>query len=230
MARTALVARIAGALAVLAGAAGCDGEVIHLGNGPCPHAQVPASQVVWIGDSWVKVPGNQITGVEQAAQTAGAIASGDTYTDASANGALMAQIAAQYTNLKAMGIQAKVLIMDGGTLDTIMDNSSATVTKVEQTFTQLLAMIAADGTVTDIIYYLMPDIPTIMGVPALRMVLEPDCAASTVRCHFLDLTDLWSGHSDYTNTVGGVSFPSEAGATVIANQIWAIMQASCIAQ
>jgi hypothetical protein len=228
MTRSERVASIAAVLTALTGAIGCGGEVIHLG---CPPAQVPASQVVWIGDSWVKAPGNQITGVEQAAQMAGAIGSGDTYTDASVNGTLMAQIEGQYTKLKTMGIEAKVLIMDGGTLDTIGNDSPGTVSAVAQTFGDLLDMVAADQTVTDIIYFLVPELPpTIVGPTELRPLLSQACAASVVRCHFLDLQPLWENHPEYTSTVGTVSLPSEMGASVIANAIWSIMQTNCIAQ
>jgi len=232
MARSAGVARVATALVALAGVAGCGGELIHLGGGDCAHAQVPASEVVWIGDSWVTVPGNQVTGVEDKARAANAIGPSDVYTVDAANGTVMTQIAAQYTAQEATATKAKVVIMDGGTLDTIMSNgSSASVTKVEATFMQLLGTMASDGTVTDVIYFLVPDLTTIPGVTALQPLLQADCAASAVvRCHFIDLRQPWSGHPEYTNTVSGVSFPSEAGAGVIADAIWSVMQQNCIAQ
>jgi hypothetical protein len=219
---------IAAALTGITAAVGCGGETIPLGSGNCAHAQVPASQVVWIGDSWVTIPGNQVTQVEQSAQAAGAIGPGDTYTVDAQNGKLMTQIAAQYTTQQATGTPAKVLIMDGGTLDTIMSNTSTTVSGVAVAFDQLLTTVAKDGTVTGIVYFLMPDL--IAGVAALRPLLRQECESSAVPCYFLDLQSLWSGHPEYTNTVAGVSFPSEAGAAVIGEAIWSIMQAHCIAQ
>jgi hypothetical protein len=229
MARSARVAWIVGLLAAITAGTGCDGKTIQLGN--CGHTQVPASQVVWIGDSWVTIPGNQVTQVEQSAQAAGAIGPGDTYTVDAKNGTLMAQIAAEYTAQQMTTTPAKVLIMDGGTLDTIMSNTSTTVSDVATTFNQLLTTIAKDGTVTAIIYYLMPDnLPAITGVQALHPLLQQECEASAVPCHFLDLTPLWAGHPEYTNTVSGVDFPSEAGAAVIGDAIWSIMQTYCIAQ
>jgi hypothetical protein len=221
MARSARVACVAGALALLAAA--CDGKVIHL------QAQVPASQVVWIGDSWVTIPGNQVTGVEDHARATGAIGPGDAYTVGAANGTVIAQIAAEYAAQEATTTKVKVLIMDGGTLDTIMSNGAATtVTSVSDTFTQLLATVASDGTVTDVIYFLVPELPNVPGVAALRPVLVQDCGASAVPCHFVDLQPLWSGHPEYTASNG--IFPTEAGGTVIADAIWAQMQASSIAQ
>ena len=45
-------------------------------------------------------------------------------------------------------------------------------------------------------------------------------------CHFLDLQPLWAGHPEYSSSIQS----SEAGAKVIANAIWVIMQQNCIAQ
>jgi hypothetical protein len=53
------------------------------------------------------------------------------------------------------------------------------------------------------------------------------CAGSTVPCHFLDFQRLWNGHPEYTASDGIQA--SVAGATVIADNIWAIMQEYCIA-
>jgi hypothetical protein len=49
-----------------------------------------------------------------------------------------------------------------------------------------------------------------------------------VPCHFLDLQPFWLGHSEYT--AAGEILASEAGAQVIADSIWAIMQDNCIVQ
>jgi hypothetical protein len=224
MTRLPRVACLAGVLAA-AGGSGCGGETIRLGD--CPHTMVPASQVVWIGDSWVTIPGNQVTGVESLAQQAGAIGASDAYTVDAKNGTLMAQIAAQYVAREAT-TPVKVLIMDGGTLDTIMNDSPTTVSSVVGTFSDLLTTIANDRTVTDVIYFLVPELPAIAGVAELRPLLEQACMVSTVPCHFLDLQRFWS--DTYTSSVAGGIFPNDMGGQVIASQIWAVMQASCIAQ
>jgi hypothetical protein len=52
------------------------------------------------------------------------------------------------------------------------------------------------------------------------------CEQSAVPCHFLDLEPLWQGHPEYTAGIQA----SEAGAIVIADEIWAIMEGNCIAQ
>jgi|tagenome__1003787_1003787.scaffolds.fasta_scaffold20906919_3 hypothetical protein len=229
MARLVPVTCIAGVLASLAVVAGCDGDRIKLGDG-CPHAQVSASQVLWIGDSWVLIPGNQHTGVRDRARTAQAIGPTDDYTIGAAAATTMAQIAGQYTAQESGATQVKVLIMDGGTWDTILSNgSSASVSSVANTFSQFLATVASDGTVDQIIYYLMPELSGIPGVSELRPLLTQACAESPAPCYFLDLQGVWAGHPEYT---AGTSppVPTEAGGTAIADAIWAIMQANCIAQ
>jgi hypothetical protein len=227
---------MAGSLVALATLSGCGGKVIHLGDGtpladggPCPHAQVAASQVLWIGDSWVLNPGNQHTAVRDSARIAGAIGPSDDYTIAAAAGASMAAVAGQYDAQEAGANQVKVVIMDGGTWDTLIANgSAASVTTAADGFSQFLAKVAADGTVGHIVYFLPPELPTIPGVAALRPLVEPACAQSQVPCHFLDLQPLWAGHPEYTASDG--VFASDAGGAVVAAAIWSIMQQSCIAQ
>src|SRR5579871_2181700 len=237
MDRSAHAARIAGILAAVAALSGCDGELIHLGNGQttfdgggCAHSQVAADQVLWIGDSWVLVPGNQYTGVRDLARAAGAIGPNDDYTIGAAAAAMMADVAAQYTAQEAGATKVKVLIMDGGTWDTIQSNgSAASIDSVAATFTQLLATVAGDGTVTDVVYFLVPALSGVPGVAELRPLLTQACTESVVPCHFLDLSSLWSGHPEY-DTGGTIPVPTSAGGTVIADALWGLMQASCIAQ
>ena len=228
-----------GFLVALAALAACDGKVIHLGNGrdgggPCPHAQVNASEVLWIGDSWILVPGSQHTRVRDAARAIGAIGANDDYTIGAAAASTMAAIADQYAAQQAGATKVKVLIMDGGTWDTIVAMSSggsvdAAVSTAATAFDQLLAQVASDATVEHIIYFLTPDIPGIAGVAALRPRLQQACDASTVPCHFVDLTPLFAGRSDYT-TAGPIPVPTETGGIVIADAIWSVMQQRCISQ
>jgi len=236
MARLVPVTCIAGALASFALVAGCDGERIKLGNGAlvdgaaCPHSPINGNQVLWIGDSWVLVPGNQHTDVRDRARTASAIGPTDDYTIGAAPATTMAQIAGQYTAQESGATKVKVLIMDGGTWDTILSNgSSASISTVANTFTQLLSTVAADGTVDQIIYYLVPDLPGIPGVADLRPLLVNACMESTVPCYFLDLQSVWAGHPEYT-TGTSPPVPTDAGGAAIADAVWATMQAKCIAQ
>jgi hypothetical protein len=238
VARSATVVRVAAALAALVGLSGCDGDVIRLGGGACTHGQVPANQVLWIGDSWQLVPAGAEPHTDVLAQARAASAAGasDTYTIGAAAAASMTTIATQYQSHEASTTKVKVLIMDGGTWDTFISTDLATtVTSVAASFNDLLATVASDGTVTSVIYFLMPeltDIPGITSIPGvaeLRPLLEQSCAQSTVACYFIDLQKFWTNPTDYTTSTSP-PVPTADGAKVIADQIWSIMQTNCIAQ
>lgn len=234
---------------------GCAGDMLRLGNGRdggsargdaadaqepdstggaidvdnCLRGQIKASEVTWIGDTWVTLPGTQHTRVRDLARAAGAIGPTDDYTIAAAPAVTMAAVATQYATQESSQTKVKVLIMDGGTWDTIISGGSdASVADVSATFRQFLTQVAADGTVEHIVYYLCPELPSIPGVAALRPLLSQACTESLVPCHFLDLQPLWAGHPEYTDSSGIQS--SAAGAKVIADAIWAIMQQNCVAQ
>jgi hypothetical protein len=192
---------------------------------------VAANEVLWIGDSWVLVTGTQHTRVRDLARASNAIGPSDDYVIGAAPAATMAAIANQYSTQEAGPIKVKVVIMDGGTWDTLVGNGSdASVSGAASAFEQFLAQVASDGTVQHVVYFLTPELPGIPGVAALRPLVQQACTESTVRCHFIDLTPIWSGHSDYTVTTAGIPVPSEAGSEVIADAIWAVMQQHCIAQ
>lgn len=230
------VGRIAFLLLALTAHAACDGKSIHLGNGrgdgaACPHADVKADEVLWIGDSWILVTGSEHTRVRDLARDAHAIGSSDDYVIRAAAASNMAAIVNQYAAQEAGATKVKVVIMDGGTWDTIIANGSdASVSSVVTTFGQFLTQVAADGTVRDIIYFLPPELPAIPGVAALRGPLMQACGASTVPCRFLDLQQqIWAAHPEYTDTNLGF-LPTDTGSKAIADAIWGIMQTSCIAQ
>ncbi len=227
-----VICGLAAALAI----AGCNGQVIRLGGSadsgaPCAHAQVPANEVLWIGDSWVIVPnGEPHTDVRDLARAAGAIGPSDDYTIGAAAATTMAQIAAEYSAQEATATKPKVLIMDGGTWDTITNGTAtATINGVVSAFTQLLSRVATDGTVTAVIYFLVPELSNIPGVATLHPLLQQACTNSTVPCHFIDLQPIWSGHTDYS-TMTAPPVPTSAGATAMADAIWATMQTYCMAQ
>jgi hypothetical protein len=216
--------------------AACDGKMIHLGDGrtdgsgSCAHAQVKASEVLWAGDSWVTIPGRQHTQVRDSARAANAIGQNDDYVIEAAAAATMADIADQYAAREAGATKVKVLILDGGTWDTIVANGSdASVSSVTATFAQLLAQVARDGTVEHIVYFLQPELSGIPGVAALRPLLKQACGQSAVPCHFIDLQPVWAGHPEYT-AAGAVPVPTSAGAGALADAIWSVMQQSCIGQ
>ncbi len=230
---------VAGALAVVVG---CNGKVIRLGG--CPHTGLPASRVLWIGDSWQLVPvGSEAhTEVRNLARAAGAIGPTDDYTIAALAAAPMVApptntgpipIPTQYTSQEASGTEVKVLIMDGGTWDTFTNDSSETITAVVKSFTDLLSTVASGETVSDVIYFLQPPLASIPGVAALRPGLEGACTASMLPCHFIDLANILTDPADYTagsENPAVPSVPTAQGATLIGDAIWSVMQSNCIAQ
>ncbi len=238
MARSAIVGHFAPFAIVLATiVAGCDGKVNHLGDGRpdgggiCTRGQVNADEVLWIGDSWILFPGSQRTRVRDLARTAGALGPSEDYVNGAVAASTMADIANQYATREAGAIKVKVVLMDGGTWDTLVANGSdASVTSAAGAFSQFLGRVAADGTVEHVIYFLTPELPAIPGVAALRPRVQQACAQSAVPCHFVDLQPLWAGHPEYTDPATGGILPSEAGAVVLGDALWAIMQDECIAQ
>ncbi len=188
MRASASVVWIAGLAVAFIAVASCGGKVIRLGNattgtgggsatgmdggggadggGTCQHGLVKANEVLFVGDSWVRIPGTQPldTRVRDLARAAGAIGPTEDYVDLAAGGTTIATIASQYNTQEAGATKVKVLVMDGGGWDTILaGGSDASVTGVVNTFTQHLAKVASDGTVQHIVYFLYPELPDHLG-------------------------------------------------------------------
>jgi hypothetical protein len=233
----------------------CGGERIRLGDGPlgeagagsaaggtsmtsggdsgCSREPVLAGEVLWIGDTWIQIPGTQHTRLRDLARAAGAIGPNEDYANEAAAATDMAAIRQQYRMRQSGMTKVKVVLMDGGTWDPIAaqargDPIAPAIDESISTFRDFLAETASDGTVGHIVYFLVPELPTIPGVATMRPRLQQACADSAVPCHFLDLQPLWQGHPEYTAPDGIQA--SEAGARVIADSIWSIMQNNCIAQ
>lgn len=233
----------------------CGGDMVRLGDGPlaaaaagqgasgtgagtggsgaCSPEPVLADEVLWIGDTWILIPGTQHTRVRDLARAAGALKPNEDYVNLSAPSVDMAAVAQQYRTRESSPTKVKVIIMDGGTWDPIAaqangDPIAPAIDNAISNFQGFLAEVASDGTVEHVIYFLMPELSAIPGVAAMRPRLQQACAQSTIPCHFLDLQPLWLGHPEYTASDGIQS--SVAGARVIADSIWAIMQANCVVQ
>lgn len=229
--------------ATVAGTGATGGEVLNqpgadggaAGSGePCAQGQVLASEVLWIGDSWIQIPnGTQHNRVRDLARAAGALASDEDYVNVAAAAANMAAVAKQYDTRESGATKVKVLLMDGGTWDPIAAQmaGASVSTAIDDsigTFQQFLDKVASDGTVEHIVYFLVPELPTIPGVSSMRPRLQQACDESAVPCHFIDLQPYWQGHPEYTAADGIQA--SEAGATLIGDLIWDAMQEHCIAQ
>ena len=223
----------------LAAVAACDGKMIHLGDGRDggvrAHAQVNADEVLWIGDSWILIPGSQHTRVRDSARVAGAIGPNDDYVIGAAPATTMAAIANQYAAQEAGATKVKVADHGRGHVghdrgDELGQFGDASVSSAASAFSQFLAQVASDGTVEHIIYFLTPELSGIPGVAALR----PLAAAGLRREH------------------GAVPLPRPAAAlgrpprihrarrhprsdrrrraSPSRDAIWALMQQRCIAQ
>ncbi len=222
---------VSGASGGVSGASGMDAGPDDAAGAPdsCQPGLVKANEVVWIGDTWIYFPGDQYTRVQDYARNAGALGDGEGYVVLAQPSHFMADVAQQYRSREAGSTKVKVLVMDGGTWDTIIGGGSdASVATAADNFAELLAEVASDGSVEQVIYYLMPELPNIPGVAKLREKVQPACEASVVPCYFLDLQPIWQGHPEYTDGSGIQA--SQAGARAIADAIWAIMQDNCIAQ
>jgi hypothetical protein len=216
-----------------AGRAGTGGSAGNAGGGGCQKGQVEGNEVLWIGDSWIQIPGSQYTIVRDLARDAGALASSESYVNRAVSGSPITTIINQYTTYQAGSTKVKVLVMDGGGIDVMQQGKTqASVTGVVNKVKDHFAKVATDGTTQHIIYYTYPQLPATgpgqdVG-PMLQPGLQAACEASSVPCHYLYLEPLFAGHPEY---IGGDSLhPSDAGARVIANAIWKIMQDNCIAQ
>lgn len=201
----------------------------------CVSGQVEAQEVLFIGDSFmlVPLPITQASRVSDLARAANVIGPSDEYVNGAGPAVGLTAIVNQYNTQEAGATKVKVLVMDGGTWETITNGAStAVVNSVASNFTQFLAKVDSDGTVAHIIYVMVPELPSIPGVAALRPLLQDSCTKSQVPCHFLDLEKqlLWTSHPEYTAAAPNDIVPTEAGARAIAEAIWGLMQDNCIAQ
>jgi hypothetical protein len=145
-------------------------------------------------------------------------------------------IQAQYQRA-AEEAPVEVVVMNGGGPDMLVSSCTAPVTECPALVSaaagaeELLAQMATDG-VTEIVYVFYPD-PTDPAMKermdALRVLIEPVCAASSVPCHFIDLRPtLSTAPAQYLSADGLI--PTAAGSEVSAAAIWQTMQRECIAQ
>lgn len=208
---------------------------------PCAHGEVPANQVLVLGDSFF-ASSHQITAyLEDLARSAGALPAGERYRDASrlvANGLAFAGsgILDQYS-AAAEDAPVEVVITNGGGADVLLgtcdtpDASCPTLAAAAEAAKDLFARLAADG-VQHVVYVFYPD-PADAGVRArmdgLRPLVESACAQSPVACEWLDLRQVFADHyAEYVQNDG--LNPSPAGSQASAAAIWRIMQERCIAQ
>ncbi|HVZ34962.1 MAG TPA: hypothetical protein VG963_21190 [Polyangiaceae bacterium] len=195
-------------------------------GGTCPHVQLKGTDVCTIGDSWLQIPGNQVTTLEAHMQQAGVLPAGDHFDRREVSGTTLPAIIATYDS-KPMN--CKILVMDGGGIDLFVTpaGDQASIAPVVQQFKDFLEKVKSDGYVQHIIYSLYPVIPS---TPNLNVNMKPGfseaCEASEVDCHLVDLEPLFMGqHFGFDQT-----HPDEQGGVLIGDAWWKAMQENCIAQ
>jgi hypothetical protein len=194
--------------------------------------------VLVIGDSFFAISHQVTAYIEQYAREAGVLAVGERYRDNSAtiNNALAMGgngITAQYTRGVEEG-DVRVVIMDGGGPDVLLSACPAPVEACPALLAAadaaqaLLDQMAADG-VTDVVYAFYPDpvdAAMLERMDALRELIEPICAASTVPCHWVDLRTSLTGGAEHLSPDGLI--PTDVGSQVSASAIWGVMRQECV--
>jgi len=222
-------------------AAAMAGDAGSAGAQSCVHGDVPANQVLLIGDSFL-ASSHQITAyLEDLARSAGAVTAGERYRDKSglvANALALGGngIADQYSSGVSESA-VKVVVMDGGGADALLgscataDASCPVVAAAAAAARDLLSKMATDK-VQHVVYAFYPDpIDTNVRatINALRPLVQTACESAALPCHWLDLRPVFAGHyADYVQADG--LNPTAAGSRASAEAIWAVMQQYCVAQ
>jgi hypothetical protein len=174
------------------------------------------------------------------AQKAGTIGPSESYRTFAVSGTQLTtgEIPDQYARAKMAG-PVKVVLMDGAGNDLLFGSDrckagfDASCKEVTDVVTKLFMQFKSDG-VQDVVYFFYPD-P--MGIGAqikdamdiLRPEMKKLCDVATdVRCIWVDQRESWMGH--YAEFTSDGIHPTTAGAQASAQQIWAAMVASCVAQ
>jgi hypothetical protein len=179
-----------------------------------------------IGDSWIQIPGNQVTTLEGHLKMAGVIPQSDRFDRREVSGSPLASIIGTY-NRKPQN--CKILIMDGGGIDLFVApaGDQASIAPVVKAFKDFLQKLKTDGYVQHVIYSLYPVIPSTPNINAnMKPGFSEACAASPVDCHLVDLEPLFMGqHIGFDQT-----HADNAGGVIIGDAWWTVMKENCIAQ
>ena len=224
-----------------AGISGVDAGA-DAGTASCVRGQVAASEVLFLGDTFIATSHQLPVDVEDLARQAGSLAASDQYRDNSTlTGNFLAltrsTIADQYVEGQTSN-PVKVVIMNGGgadVLDGTCDNpptaSCPVLVNAATAAQQLFSQMAQDG-VQHIVYFFYPD-PVDADLKAkmdvLRPLIQGACEGSSVPCHWLDLRPTFAGNYGEYILADGRN-PTDAGSAATAAAIWTTMQQNCVAQ
>jgi lysophospholipase L1-like esterase len=178
----------------------------------CLKGQVKASEVVFIGESFIAQSGEIPRQLNMLAQKAGTIGADESYRSFAVSGTQLTtgEIPDQFVRA-AMDGPVKVVLMDGGGNDLLWGdrckNSSfdAMCKEVVDVVAKLFTRFKTDG-VKDVVYFFYPD-PQGIGamikdaMDLLRPEMKKLCDEATdVRCIWVDQRDSWMDHYDeYTS-------------------------------
>lgn len=221
----------------------CQQGVCRAGEPRCEDDGIVANQVLLIGDSFFALSHQIAAYLEDHARNAGAIGAGERYRDSSrlVGNALAFNgngIADQYTSAHEDDADIRVVIMNGGGADALVDACDVPVAEcpllvdAADAAAELLSRMAADG-VTQVVYVYYPDpqrADVLERIDALRPLIQEACQSSPVPCRFLDLRPVFEGrYAEYIIPGDGLN-PTAQGSQATAGAIWAAMQELCIAQ
>jgi phospholipase/lecithinase/hemolysin len=147
--------------------------------------------------------------------------------------------------------EIKYVLMDGGGNDILLLNSmclsvadpannascKASVEKSAAAATALLQKMGDNG-VEEVVYFFYPELNPGLATGTMPNkvnsygfdIMKNLCESATaVKCHFIDTRPAFAGKNAQYIGVDGIH-PTLAGSTVIANLMWDVMKANCIAQ
>jgi hypothetical protein len=197
------------------------------GAAGCQHTVMKGENFLTIGDSWIQIPGNQVTELENYLKGAGVIGQSERFDRREVSGAPIDSIVGQFNGKSTANV--RVLIMDGGGIDLFSTpaGNTAAVTTVVNKFKSFLQKIKDEGNVQHVIYSLYPVIPTTPNLNSnMKAPFTEACESGPIDCHLVDLEPLFKGQhigSDRTHA-------DNEGGKIIAKAWWETMQANCIAQ
>jgi lysophospholipase L1-like esterase len=192
--------------------------------------QVKASEVLFIGDSFIALNNSIPMAIEADAHAAGTLAQNEHYRNNAVSGTTLAnnQIPGQY--MSAVNSSAvKVVLMDGGGNDCLQANNPSGAYSAAMSLFQTMAQHNTQS----VVYFFYPDpLKTYASgtlktcLDGLRPMIKSLCdGLAQPKCYFVDLRPGWTE----ADTSDGIH-PTSEGGKLAGDEIWATMQKYCVAQ
>jgi hypothetical protein len=223
----------------------------------CEPGPTTGSSVLLIGDSYMDINTKAFgTELQKLAKAAGALASGEKYTDRSVSGSQMVggligpNIPTQYANENNSDGHIKTVVMDGGGNDVLLGDRNCitvqappesqhcvdTIAGTVAAAKTLFAKMAADG-VENVVYFFYPHLPGggLGGTKSLEdatldyslPITRESCEGAPVHCVFVDTVGLFGETAgDFQDGI----HPTVANINKISAAVWDAMVTECVAQ